>query len=267
MSEQSLRAHAQRKKTKESLKAAYVFFFFVGGLILLSLFFKVVLLLKETKFDGSSHFSLEIQNKKTENIQIISFSPQNSSIGILDVQGLNPRSLEIPVDAKIDSDKTIESGNIKTSLLTLLLNSDEKEINFVDVLKLFLFSQTVKDNSISEKNINDRISEVNVDSLVSQFFVDPKISNEKLTIEIVNSTNVSGLGNRLANYVSNMGGNVILVSNGDEQKESEIDYSNDSYTVDKLSSMLNLNKVKIPKKSLSDVIIIIGDNSLKKLNF
>lgn len=257
-----------RKKTKGSLRAAYVFFFFVGGLILLSLFLRAAFLLKETKFDGSSHFSLEIQNDRINKIQIISFSPQSSSIGILSLDNLNPRTLEIPIDAKIYSSETVKSGNVKTSLLKLLLDvKDQKEINFIDVLKLLFFSETVKDNSISEKKIDSQTSKVNIDSVVSTFFVDPQISNENLSIEVVNSTNVSGLGNRLANYVSNMGGNVILVSTGDEKKESEIDYTKDSYAVDKLSSILNFKTVKMQKKSLSDVIITIGDDSLKKLNF
>lgn len=256
------------KKTKGSLSAAYVFFFFVGGLILLSLFFRVMFLLEETKFDGSSHFTLEIKNDRTKNIQIISFSPQSSSIGILDLVNLNPRALEVPVDATVQSNFDFNKQNITSNLFKTIADfKNQKEINFIDVFRLFLFSGTVKDSSIIEKSLNSQAEKVNIDSVVSAFFIDSQISNEKLSIEIVNSTNASGLGNRLANYISNMGGNVILVSTGEEKKESEIDYSRDSYTVNKLNSMLNIKKIKMQKKTLPDVIIIIGEDGLGKLNF
>lgn len=255
-----------RKVAKGNLRTAYVFFFFVGALIILSLFLRIAFLFKDSKFDGSSHFSLEVQNRTNKKIQIISFSPLNSTIAILILTNLDPKALEIPVDAKIDSGLTFKSENITPSLFRMFFDfKDQKQVNSIDILRMLLFSATVKNGSATETAISDQTT--NISSVVSTFFIDTQIANSNLNIEVINSTSVSGLGNRLANYISNMGGNVILVATGDQKKESEIDYSKDSYTVEKLSTMLNLKKIKVQKKSLPDVTIIIGDDSLDNLKF
>lgn len=258
-----------RKKSDGNLKFAAVFFVFIGALIVLSLFFRGIFFLKESKFDGSSHFTLEVQNEpRTNEVQIISFSPKSSTIRILSLENLDPKSLEIPIDAKIDSTFSFSPQNIRSSLFKMVLDfKDQKEVNVVDIMRLFLFSQTIKDSAISGKNIDDHTDKVNIDSITSTFFIDPAIIEEKLNIEIINSTNVFGLGNRLANYVSNMGGNVILVSTGDDNEMSKIEFVKDSYTVKKLSSILNFKSIGIQRKSLPDVIITIGDDVLKNLKF
>lgn len=259
---------SNRKKAKGNLNFAYAFFLFVAGLIVLSLFFRGIIFIKDSKFDGASHFTLEAYNVVTKKIQLISFSPRNSTIGILTLEGLDPKTLDIPVDATINFKNTFNRGNLSASLFKTISDfKDEKQINFIDSLRLFIFAKTVKDTSISEKSLDSQTDTVDVNSIISSLFIDSQISDEKLNIQVINSTNVFGLGNRLANYISNMGGNVILVSTGDEKKESEIEFVKDSYTVQKLSSILGFKTVRTQKKSLPDIIIIIGDDSLKNLKF
>lgn len=246
---------SKRKTDSGNLKFAAFFLIFVGGIITLSLIFRAFFLLKESKFNGSSHFTLQISRERET--QFIYFSPKDSTIGILNVQ--NVSSLEIPVDAKVGSSLIINAKNMKSSLSKMLFDlNNQKDINFVDIFRLLLFSQTVKESSISQILITDKTDKVKVDSIMSTFFIDPQIRDEKLSIEIVNASNVYGLGNRLANLISNMGGNVILVSTGDLKEESVIQYNEDGYTVEKLNSVLDFRKEKVEKKSLSDIIIRIG---------
>lgn len=257
-----------RKKTGSNLKFAAVFFVLVCALVFISLSFRLVFLLKETKFDGSSHFTLFVKNTIENRTQLISFSPKASTVGILTLDGVDPKNLEIPQDAEMRSSQLFNGKNINSVLFKMLFDlKDQKEVNFVDIFRLLFFSETLKDSSISEKVINSQTEKIRIDSIVSTFFIDPQIIDEKLNIEIINTTSVFGLGNRLANYVSNMGGNVILVSSGDEKKESIIQYSKNSYTAKKLSSILKFKSVKVEKKSLPDVILIIGVDSLNNLKF
>lgn len=254
---QGLRANAL--KTSGNLHFAVFFVVLVGGIILLSLILRIFFLLKESKFDGSSHFALQL-NEQRERVQYISFSPQDSHIGILTFKNA-PFSSEIPIDAKTSSTLEIESKNLKPSLLKMMFDfRNQKEVNFVDLFRLFIFSQTIKENTISQILISQYSDKAKVDSIISAFFVDPRIQDEKLNIEVINATEVYGLGNKLANLISNTGANVVLVSTGDLKKVSLIEYSEPSYTVDKLSKILKFKKIKVSKKSLADITLIIGDN-------
>ena len=69
--------------------------------------------------------------------------------------------------------------------------------------------------------------------------------------------------------ITNLGGNLILVSNSEKyDNKSRIIYSSeDSYTVNKLSRFLGFPKQKADIKGISDVIIIIGADKIKSLNF
>lgn len=257
-----------RKKTDGNLKFAAVFFVLVVGLIAVSLFFHGIIFLKDSKFDGSSHFTLEVKRDSGRKIQIISFSPKNSTIGILTLENVDPKVFEIPVDATVQSNLNFNKQNIRNNLFRTISDfKDQKEVNFIDIFRLSLFLGTVKDSAITEKYLNSQTEKVDVDSIVSTFFIDPQISDEKLNIEIINSTNEFGLGNKLANYVSNMGGNVILVSTGDEKKQSEINFVQSSYTVGKLRSILHFKAVQVQKKSLPDIVIIIGNDSIRDFKF
>lgn len=248
-----------RKKAEGNLKTAYVFFFFVAGLILISLFFKAIFLLKESKFDGSSHFILEIKNIQNKT-QLVSFSPNTSAIGVLNIDGIDVSSLEIPIDAKVKS-KNFSDENITTSLSRMIFDfGNQGDLNSIDILRLMFFSMTVKDSSITKESINNSSSKLRINSISSSLFIDPKISDEKLNIEVVNSTDVYGLGNKVANMISNIGGNVILVSTGDLKKTSQIEFVKDDYTVDKLASLFHLQKIAAKKISLPDVIITIGSD-------
>jgi hypothetical protein len=108
-----------------------------------------------------------------------------------------------------------------------------------------------------------------INSFASSFFVDSAIANEKTTIEIINATSVYGLANRLAVLIANMGGDVVLVSSSDSvQNNSQILYSGDlDYTIQKLSSFLEIKPVKSSQEDISDVTIILGKDILSRLKF
>lgn len=247
-----------KKRADNNLQFALFFLVLVGGIIFLSLIVRGFFLVKETKFDGSSHFTLQLNKQNKNEAQYISFSPRNQNIGILTFKNTTP-PFEIPVDSRVNTTIGVDSKNIKTSLFKMIFDfKNQKEINFIDLFRLDLFSQTVKESSVEELQVDSNTDKSKIDAFVSTFFADPQIQDEKLSIEVINATEVSGLGNKVANLVSNAGANVVLVSTGDLRKESAVEYSESSYTVDKLSEILRFKKTKVSKRSLADVTLIIG---------
>ena len=236
----------------------------------MSLSLKLLLLLGGSKFDGTNSFSLLV--KEREQNQIINFSPKNSSISILTVSGYNNQNLgkvfEIPIDGSFDLQEKVNSKNLSAVLSKNIFNfKTQKNLNFMDFLRLFLFTNTVKQNSINEEMITKDVSAQTLISLTSSLFVDQEILDEKQNIEIINATDIYGLGSRLASLVTNVGGNVILVTTGDIENNSEIQYINETYTVKRLFQILNFKLVKTEKKSIPDVIIVIGKDSISSLKF
>ena len=105
--------------------------------------------------------------------------------------------------------------------------------------------------------------------MVSSFFTDQQIALEKKRIQIINGTDITGAGNRLANVISNMGGDVVIVLTSDkEEPVSKIIYSgNKSYTVEKLSSLLNFSNAKTNETFLANVIIILGKDKIAEFKY
>jgi len=246
----------------------FLFLFFV------SLVIKLVIVFQNSKFDGSHRFTIAVSEKGST--KIISFSPQEKSISILTVDGkINEnirKFLAVPIDDYIVSDKiSISRTNIASNLLgsILDLNKLHSKLTSIDILRLSYFTKFVSLTSVYEKRISADLDEQTRELLVSSFFLDQQISMEKKRIQIINGTDITGAGNRLAAVISNMGGDVVIVSTSDrDEKISKIIYSgNKSYTVDKLSSVLSFPSEKSMEISLADVIIILGKDKIAEFKY
>lgn len=108
-----------------------------------------------------------------------------------------------------------------------------------------------------------------VDKTATALLSDYTITNEKLSIHIINKTGVSGLGNRLARYITNSGGNVISVSSSDDLTDSSSISctKKDSYTCKRLSSVLQFDIQEGEQHGIADIEIIIGKKNLDKIPF
>jgi len=259
---------------KNNLKIALIFLGIFLFLIFVSLIIKLVIVFQNSKFDGSHRFTIAVSGK--DNTKVISFSPQEKSISILYVDGkINEnigKFLAVPIDDYIVSDKIyISRTNITSSLFRSILdlNKLHSKLTSIDILRLLYFAKFVSLTSVYEKKISTDLDEQTRELLISSFFSDQQISVEKKRIQIINGTDITGAGNRLATVISNMGGDVVIVSTSDrEEKVSKIIYSgNKSYTVDKLSSVLNFPSEKSTETSLADVIIILGKDKISEFKY
>lgn len=283
----------RRRKEVENKNLTVAFFFcsFVFLLIVISVIIKIFFVVSQVKFDGEHYFNvLFFQNNNQ--FDIISFSPDTEATSILKVQLKNKEKIDIgklnfiklfkiPIDGIVDSKRinqplSFNNKNLDSSLQTILLNSRKLTTNltFIDFLRLWIFSKKVPSHGVSIKEIAiflppNQDEESLIDGVCSQIFIDNTLMQEKISIQIINGTGVSGLANRLAKLIINMGGNVISVTTADEIiNNSEIAYFGEkTYTLGKLKKTLGFKEKKTDKQTISDLLITIGEDSLSALKF
>lgn len=254
----------QKQKNKgKSINLALYFGILVFFIIIVSVVFKVFDVVGKSRFDGEHRFTVAILNDK--NIELVSVSPKDGSITKLTVKNTTSVSdLEkfyIPIDSFVDpkNDLNADPGSV---FLKLLLNRGviKKDLTILDLFRLGIFSKGISSEKIVEESVslND---EMKISRITTTLFIDPTVQEEKVSIQITNSTNISGLGNNLAKYITSMGGTVVLVnSSSNPEKKSKIIYENDSYTVKKLAENLKIPKEKREGSPISEVLLIIGED-------
>jgi hypothetical protein len=264
-----------KKYQIKSLNIMVVFIIIFLSLISISILCKIINVFQKSVFDSENLFTVSVIGK-TNDVSLVSFSPKTDSIYILNVKNgknKNLRSvLEVPIDNEIYQGSEINEDNVKTNFLKYIVPFTGKKTNLtiVDLFKLWLYANSVPTNSIYEQEISTGDDVLAIKKLgIYSYFVDQGIAEEKKTIEVINGTDVFGLGNKLASFLSNMGVNVVMVSTADNlEGKSRIDYfGQESYTLKKLSRALGFKVSKTNKKSLGDITIIIGKDALSHLGF
>lgn len=261
------------KKEANNLSLAVIFIGVILFFISLSILFKMFFLFRQSQFDGSNKFNVQIvDSKKTE---IISFSPKENSISVLKldrrVEGDLSKNLEIPIDGIIVfKNYQFNDSNISSALIHSIFSfgNTRFKLTSIDLIRLTLFSRKVPRNSIYIKELMQNYTDTQRFNVLYLIFKDPLIFTENNSIEIINATDVFGLGNRLATLISAIGGNVIFVKSQDPQSKSKIQYlGNKNHTIERISKYLNFPAEQIKSRGVSDVIITIGKDSLKNLKF
>ncbi len=252
---------SKKKEKSKSLNLAFYFGIFVFLIIVISLFFKTFDVIKKSKFDGKHRFTVAVINNK--NVDLISASPTDGTLLVLHIDGISSpdslKKLSLPIDAYAKTDSNF-SSIVNYYFAKMLFNKRNfhTSLTTIDLLRLSIYSSGVDSQKVRQESISIN-NQKEILAFSSTLFADPAISEEKVSIQITNATDVVGLGNRLTKYIANMGGNVVLVnSSKDSESKSRILYQKESYTVKKISEMLNIPKEKKEMNSISDVVIVIG---------
>lgn len=266
----------RRNPEKQSIKMAFVFVFIVVFFILISLVFRAVSLIGKSSFDGVHRFTIKVASKEEKVSKIISFAPDTTSVSILYLSQSEKeveRLLKIPIDGSITasfpadlSDGKDVSHDLQTFMFAY--GSIKTNLTIIDLIRLYLFAKSVPAPNFTYREISFPLGDEKGDKILSYLFTDYTLSKEAASIQIVNGTNVAGLGNKLARLISNMGGNVISVSTSEKAiKTSEILYLDSSYTVERLGKVLSMKKRQMEKPMLFDILIYIGEDFQKSLKF
>lgn len=271
----------QKQQSGKTVRFALLFFVFILLIVIGSFLVKGISVMQNSLFDGKHRFTILMQLKKEPQNVLLSFSPENTTASILYINGkqaINPQELGVilgvPIDAfvALREDVSLQKGSINAFLPTLLqkitFRRDNVKTNmtFIDAARLWMFVRKIPTHGILEKtyifpsNSIDNLDVGELDSLISSLFADHTITEEKRSIQIINASGISGLGNRMARIVTNIGGNVIAVTTGDSVLPvSEIVYSEaESYTLEKLQQLLRKKGVNTYKQAISDIVVIVG---------
>ena len=262
----------KKKNNGKNTKIGVYFFAFVLGIIFISLLFKGVLVVKNSKFQDDSRFNFLISNNKES--EIVSFLPQNHSVTVLKVEGKVEdihKFLEVPLDGEIRSD-LLDLGKPVPSVVSNVFfgfKNIKTNLTVIDLFRIFLFAKTTSPGNFTKRTVSANLDEATLDKSSLILFSDPKISDENLTIEIINATEEYGVGNRLARLISNISGNVVLVSTAQNiQEKSVILYKRKkSYTLKRLSNLLGFETSENKSQSLADITIQIGKDYKNLSNF
>lgn len=264
----------RRKTEKHNTRIAVFFILFVFFVILSSFALKAVHIIGQSKFDGSSRFTIIVSNNKA--LKIFSFSPNTNSISLLNIDGeaknLNiNRFLAIPIDGFIKADFLDTNKDVANLMSNTILSfgNVKTDLSMVDVLRLFLASKTVPSKNVASLDLSLGAESVALDKIISSLFNDSRIKRGDHAIEIVNATSVTGLGARLARLITNMGGKVIQISTDSSLRKSSIILYNGkkTYTVEKLGKVLGFESVQRDRQSIGDITIILGEDSRNPESF
>ncbi len=247
------------KDKSKNINLVFLFFGVVFLIILSSFIYKLFLVVKNSKFDGSNNYVLAYM--KSNESDIVSFSPSANSISILKIKGNFKGKIvslvKVPVDGYVYGEKNLEKQNVP-GFIDSAFFMDRNSLNYVDLFRLSIFARGVPKQNVNRDQVNS--SDWNkIEELAQSLFSDPKIVSEKESVEIVNSAGVYGLGNSFAQILGNIGGDVVLVSTGNDRNDSSITYFGEkTYSVKRYSQILGVEPVQSKDRGISDIIITIG---------
>ncbi len=253
----------QKKAKKDSTKLAVYFGALVIFIVLVSGIFKSIDIFRSSKFDSKNSFTLALVNK--DRIDLLHLSPKEGKLSRLTLSNTafleRAEDYQIPYESVLTAEKEI-SGNPKREIANLVLHkrSIKGNLTIVDLINLWLVSRTVPSEKIEDQSVKFNDSK-SVAKLAATFFQDPQILEEDVSVEVTNAAGVPGLGNKVSNYITNVGGKVVLVNTSrDKEKASRIYYKDPSYTVSKLSRILGIKAEKKDLSSISDIMVVVGED-------
>lgn len=261
----------KEKKSSKGLKAFFLYVYFVLFIIFSALAVKSVLIIKDNKYNGKNINIYVSMNHKP--FLIFGIDEERDSASVIDLResdlqhGSIARDLGILIDAEINLPSDTYDLNPKSILSSILLNPGEVDTSLTvfDIIRL-LASGSLNYDQKNVKKISEDTNFSKYDDLVSDYFSDSNLIQEGITIQIINATDESGLGQKLERMLVNSGCVVISVKSQNKRSDKSTIkyYSSENYTVKKLEKTLQVIAEKSLSESIAEIVIIIGDDVKSK---
>jgi hypothetical protein len=145
-----------------------------------------------------------------------------------------------------------------------------ENISLRDLYFIYSFAGSVDSKDKREVTIN---SFINLDRELRDIFLDSELGSAGLTITVINTTQVNGLGKRYTRLINNLGGRVVDTTSSNESvAESFIIYKEKSFATNYLATSLGIKKslsmqevgLKYPEIIKSDLVIVLGIDKEEK---
>jgi hypothetical protein len=264
-------------ESKGNLKYLKVFLLVLVLFACVSLLYRIILSFNSSSFRYDTYNVLLTEdkshliriNRSKNKLSVISFPKvSNEARGSRLIASL---ALGQPVDAgivykgkdSIDINNSFMTFGLMMNLLFGRNNFDFKNINVVDILKIYLFTAQMSKN---DKNVFSLESFENgvLDIEGEEIFYDSEIFNEKKSVQVVNSTNIDGLGSKLSDILKSMGYNIIAIESGSDRVSAINTLLEQTVSVKRLKDLLGFPVIN-KKSDISDVTIILGADLVKTL--
>jgi LytR cell envelope-related transcriptional attenuator len=265
-----------RKKSKykegKSLKTLLLYTSLVIFAIVVSLCIKLFFIVRASKFDANHHFTVSfVEENKVK--QILVCNPDTNSYVLLSGDtSVTPKTLItkyfILPDATIFLPGTFSLGNDPSHNLTQVMwhfPSVKTDLTAYDLLRLYYAVKGVPPANATIEALTNQANIAPGNSLLT----DTAISNENITVQVINATDTPGLGNNVSQILSLMGANIVDVSTASTtQNNSKIQYyGNESYTVTKIAKLLQFPVSKYTTQPIANIVITLGMDSRYRLPF
>lgn len=258
----------------KSLKTVIIYAAIVAILIAASLTWKAVLIVQQSKFTNQ-HFTLALSQNETVK-ELLVFDPADESMSVLRLADSKIKLNElvkqtgIATDGYInvnDTSSGIINDNISETLLSLALRypSLQKNVTIFDAFRLSIYARNLPPNKLVIKEVSS--SELLEDPLLRKtliaFFSDDIVATENISIQVINAAGISGIAQRLERVLLYSGANVVSVTTASKkERQSKIKYfGEETYTLGKVQNFLGFQSEILQKKTIADIVIIIGEDS------
>lgn len=272
----------KRKKTvrKDAVKSLKTFFLYsvaVVIVIIIALLIKFFFVVRSSIFDGAHQFVIAVSQERKV-VEIVSYDPSSDSTSVLQLQNSN---LTLPTFGETLGILPNTTFNFRTvgpltkdatQLVWQMIRqyrSAETNMTFLDLIRLFLFSRSVPQINKQVQSVTLPLNQLESNNLIISLFTDQTMSSENTTIQIINGTDISGLGGRLERVLANQGANVVSVITAENPlQQSTIQYyGSSSYTLTKLMHLLNFPVSKLDQQGVADIVITIGEDEKNETGF
>ncbi len=266
----------KKQSASEENKSLKTFFLYAVGvlfIILVALLIKGFYLVQQSRFDGKHHFTIAlVKNEKVE--KILGIDPGTNSVSLLEIKGERVSSsslgqslavipnalIQVPADFPEEEDFAKTMSNIAWRY-----NFVTSDITIYDIGKLLFSSKNVPLANKTNEELVLPNKEIQIDRVISDLFTDDSILSEKVSIQIINASEVPGMGKRLERVLSNMGANVVAVSTaGTSEKSSKIQYfGEETYTLQRIKDILPFPSSLLANQTIANIVITLGKDSAK----
>ena len=195
---------------------------------------------------------------------------------------LRIRSRLDALGSRSDKEEIIELKRKITSWRVFFKEDLETNFSLWDIVKIWLNLKKISAGKIRFIDLEERMvltefslldggvgkkgDPLLIDNLLKDFFFEPEIRKEKISVEVLNGTDCSGLGKKAARMITNLGAKVVKVADGEEKVEQCQIKGNEkalkSFTSSKIKKIFGCQEIKSEKEEL---ILIIGADYYRKL--